>query len=97
MSDHISRERVIRAGRRAGILEVVQEDFGTPYQILMNDGTIMTWCVFCGADWTMELSLANNTYKCLSCREEGDSLDYIRERDGVTLEEAVVKLEKMEL
>jgi hypothetical protein len=95
MSDHISRDRVIRAGRRAGILEVVKESVGENAIEAFEECSVLVPCPFCG-EKAMVIDMASNRYECKACEEEGDSVDWVMNK-GFTLEEAVVKLEKMEL
>lgn len=69
---------------------LVERDLGAPVR---REGRWLKWCCPFHADGkTPSLGVANNRWKCFGCGRSGDAIDWLREREGLTFQEACERL-----
>jgi DNA primase len=73
---------------------LIERELGQP---LRREGRWLKWtCPFHADAKTPSLGVANNRWKCFGCGRSGDAIDWLRERKGLSFQEACQRLGAME-
>ena len=74
---------------------LVERDLGQPVR---REGRWLKWrCPFHADGKTPSLGVAGNRWKCFGCGRSGDAIDWLREREGLSFQEACKQLGALDL
>ncbi|MCL7454085.1 MAG: CHC2 zinc finger domain-containing protein [Anaerolineae bacterium] len=80
---------------RVDVAALIERDLGQPVR---REGRWLKWtCPFHDDRKTPSLGVAGNRWKCFGCGRSGDAIDWVREREGLSFQEACQRLGSMEL
>jgi DNA primase len=80
---------------RVDLVALIERDLGQPVR---REGRWLKWlCPFHDDRKTPSLGVVGNRWKCFGCGRSGDAIDWLRERGGLTFQEAIRQLVSIEL
>jgi DNA primase len=80
---------------RVDVAALIEHDLGQPVR---REGRWLKWtCPFHDDRKTPSLGVAGNRWKCFGCGRSGDAIDWMRERKGLSFQEACQRLGSIDL